>query len=93
MRGGALPTKQPSSGLHSTIFTYGRAWPEERVYGRGRRSKGTKGSTLSTGFCFTSFDFADFFEGILHLFFLIGLGDGRLTANLSDLNMPYLKHE
>jgi hypothetical protein len=74
LSGGALPTKQASSGLHSTIFTYGRARPGELAKGRARRSAGTCGSVRSAGLSFTSFDFADFFEDILRLFFPTFIG-------------------
>ena len=92
--GGALPTKQASSGLHSTIFTYGRAGPEEMAERPERRSEGTGGSARSTGFSFTSFGFADFFEGILRLLSPTFIGkkptrrslDGQTERSYHDLS-------
>lgn len=54
-----------------------------------RPTRHSEGSPRGAGLPFAIVEFADIFEGMLHLFFLIRLNAASLTANQSDLNVTY----
>lgn len=71
MSGGALPTKQPSAGLHSTIFTCGS---EADSTDRARREASARESLLAPAGLRICRGTRGCFDGILDLPLLIRLG-------------------